>query len=89
MTFFFNCEQNNILFSIVKEQEFIDDNEKDEREIMMDMKMKHTLGEKYGYQPIPNTDRVNISDEVNRTGIWLQVRRDSVPVLENMNGSNK
>nr|QTE04366.1 electrogenic Na+-HCO3- cotransporter 1 [Tridacna squamosa] len=72
-----------------KEQEFSDDSEKDEREIMMDMKMKHTLGEKYGYQPIPNTDRVNISDEVNRTGIWLQVRRDSVPVLENMNGSNK
>lgn len=28
-------------------------------------------------------DRVNITEEVNKTSIWLQVRRDSVPVIEN------
>ena len=49
---------------------------------MMDLKMKHAQGEKYGYFPVPNSDRVNISEEVNRTGIWLQVRRDSVPAFD-------
>lgn len=56
------------------------DDEKDERERMMDMKMQHTQGEKYGYFPIPSSDRVNISEEMAKSGIWLQVRRDSVPM---------
>ena len=63
-------------------QEEDDDMAKDEREIMMDLKMQHAQGEKYGYFPVPSSDRVNISEEVNRTGIWLQVRRDSVPAFD-------
>ena len=50
---------------------------------MMDLKMQHAAqGEKYGYFPVPNSDRVNISEEVAKTGIWMQVRRDSLPVLD-------
>lgn len=66
-----------------------DDLEKDEREVMMDMKMKHTMGDKFGgYMAVPNSDRVNISEEMSKTGIWMQVRRDSVPVLEGLNNSS-
>ncbi|XP_053386027.1 electrogenic sodium bicarbonate cotransporter 1-like isoform X1 [Mercenaria mercenaria] len=66
-----------------------DELEKDEREVMMDMKMKHTMGDKFGgYMAVPNNDRVNISEEMSKTGIWMQVRRDSVPVLEGMNNSS-
>ena len=58
-----------------------DDDEKDERERMMDLKMQQNLGgEKYGYFPVPSSDRVNISEEMAKSGIWLQVRRDSVPI---------
>ena len=46
---------------------------------MMDLKMQHNQGEKYGYYPVPSSDRVNISEEMAKSGIWLQVRRDSVP----------
>jgi len=68
-----------------------EDQEKDDREVMMDMKMKQVMGEKYaGYQPVPSGDRVNISEEMGKTGIWMQVRRDSQPVLEGLNnGSQK
>ena len=46
---------------------------------MIDMKMQNQQGEKYGYFPIPSSDRVNISEEMAKSGIWLQVRRDSIP----------
>jgi hypothetical protein len=62
----------------------------DEREKMMDLKMKHTMGDKFGgYMAVPNSDRVNISEEMSKTGIWMQVRRDSLPVLEGVNNSSQ
>ncbi|XP_060556502.1 electrogenic sodium bicarbonate cotransporter 1-like isoform X2 [Ruditapes philippinarum] len=67
-----------------------DEMEIDEREKMMDLKMKHTMGDKFGgYMAVPNSDRVNISEEMSKTGIWMQVRRDSLPVLEGVNNSSQ
>lgn len=64
--------------------------DKDEREIMMDMKMKHTMGEKFmDYLTVPSNDRVNISEEMSKTGIWMQVRRDSQPIIEGYNNSSQ
>ena len=64
--------------------------EKDEREMMMDMKMKHATGEKYqDYLTVSSNDRVNISEEMSKTGIWMQVRRDSLPIIEGYNNSSQ
>jgi len=73
------------------QQQLIDqDDDRDEREILMDMKMKNLTGDKYhgDYLSVPATDRVNISEEMGKTGIWMQVRRDSMPVIEGYNNSS-
>ncbi|KAL5005943.1 hypothetical protein ScPMuIL_017101 [Solemya velum] len=49
---------------------------------LAELKLQHEKMEKYGNNA-PDIDRLNISEEVNRTAIWLQVRRDSMPMLEN------
>ncbi|XP_052812652.1 electrogenic sodium bicarbonate cotransporter 1-like [Mya arenaria] len=67
----------------------IDDDDRDEREILMDMKMKHTSGDKFqgDYLSVPANDRVNITEEMGKTGIWMQVRRDSMPVIDGYNNA--
>ncbi|KAL3854846.1 hypothetical protein ACJMK2_014085 [Sinanodonta woodiana] len=52
---------------------------------VIDQKLQ--LGEKFQHIRVPNNDRVNISEEVNKTSLWLQVHRDSAPLIEN--GSNR
>lgn len=49
---------------------------------LAELKLQHERMEKYGNNT-PDIDRLNISEEVNRTAIWLQVRRDSMPMLDN------
>ncbi|KAL4217260.1 Sodium bicarbonate cotransporter 3 [Mactra antiquata] len=77
---------------LAEEQALMDDDmDKDEREVMMDMKMKHTMGAKFSdYVAVPNSDRVNITEEMSKTGIWMQVRRDSIPVItDGLNNSSQ
>ncbi|KAH3747855.1 hypothetical protein DPMN_182287 [Dreissena polymorpha] len=60
----------------------------DDNDVTVDAKTKHTMGNKYAdYIAVPSSDRVNMSEEMSKTGIWMQVRRDSLPVLEGYNNS--
>lgn len=55
----------------------------DERYRLQELKDTYGKGEKFGGRTPFASDRVNITEEVNKTGIWLQVRRDSMPVIHN------
>lgn len=52
------------------------------------MKKAYDQGDKFGIRVPQAQDRVNITEEVNKTGIWLQVRRDSMPVIRDPDQSN-
>lgn len=53
----------------------------DEKRRLDELKQIYDQGEKYSGKTPFASDRVNITEEVNKSGIWLQVRRDSMPVI--------
>ena len=82
-----------------KEDELLKTNEDDdeietdsllgaEKRRLQELKRAYDQGDKFGIRAPPSQDRVNITEEVNKTGIWLQVRRDSMPVIRDPDQSN-
>lgn len=66
------------------DEEHAEENESllgDEKQRLDELKQIYGQGEKYSGKTPFASDRVNITEEVNKTGIWLQVRRDSMPVI--------
>ncbi|XP_052079276.1 electroneutral sodium bicarbonate exchanger 1-like isoform X5 [Mytilus californianus] len=60
----------------------------DEKRRLNEMKAIYGQGDKFSGKTPFAQDRVNITEEVNKTGIWLQVRRDSMPVIRDPDQSN-
>lgn len=63
----------------------------EEYDRLMEIKVQHErMGEKYGQRVTRraslDTDRVNISEEMTRTGIWMQLRNNK-PEMEESNRS--
>ncbi|CAC5394188.1 Anion exchange protein 3,Anion exchange protein 4,Anion exchange protein 2,Sodium bicarbonate cotransporter 3,Sodium-driven chloride bicarbonate exchanger,Electroneutral sodium bicarbonate exchanger 1,Band 3 anion transport protein,Electrogenic sodium bicarbonate cotransporter 1,Electrogenic sodium bicarbonate cotransporter 4 [Mytilus coruscus] len=78
------------------EEELKDDDDDEETESLLgdekrrlnEMKAIYGQGDKFSGKTPFAQDRVNITEEVNKTGIWLQVRRDSMPVIRDPDQSN-